>query len=246
MKIIKYKYLNDGLYEITLDDRVITVYEDSIIKNNILLKKEITSKELDNLMKDEEFYEIKRRLINLLNKRLYTKMELLDIIKKEYKDSKLGKEVLDNLSKEGYINDLKYTELYYDDVIRLKNYGPLKVKEELLKKRVDEDIINKCEYLYNKDIETSKIKAYILKKVKLNKDKSSKYLKDKIKYELNNLGYHIELVSMLLDDYDINDEDIYKKEYEKTLEKLKKKYSGKELEYKIKQKMYQKGFNIYE
>ena len=35
-----------------------------------------------------------------------------------------------------------------------------------------------------------------------------------------------------------------KKEYQKYYNKLSKKYKGKELEYKLKQKMYSLGFNI--
>ena len=41
---------------------------------------------------------------------------------------------------------------------------------------------------------------------------------------------------------DIDDNDIYKQEYDKLYRKLSKKYEGKLLEYKIKEKLYQKGF----
>ena len=41
-----------------------------------------------------------------------------------------------------------------------------------------------------------------------------------------------------------DDSKIYEIEYKKVYDKLSKKYSGRELEYKVKEKMYQKGFRI--
>ena len=44
--------------------------------------------------------------------------------------------------------------------------------------------------------------------------------------------------------YNFNDtSDIAKREYEKLYTRLSRKYSGKELEYKIKEKLYQKGLS---
>ena len=60
------------------------------------------------------------------------------------------------------------------------------------------------------------------------------------------LGYEKQLIVSCLDNFEINDSEAYKKEYNKIHDKLSKKYSGKELEYKIKQKLYQKGFLNHE
>ena len=45
-----------------------------------------------------------------------------------------------------------------------------------------------------------------------------------------------------LDDVSFNDSSLREKEYNKLYNKLSKKYSGRELEYRIKQGLYQKGF----
>ena len=42
-----------------------------------------------------------------------------------------------------------------------------------------------------------------------------------------------------------DNEEIARKEYQKYYNKLSKKYSGRELEYKLKQKMYSLGFKDY-
>ena len=53
-----------------------------------------------------------------------------------------------------------------------------------------------------------------------------------------------EVISKVIDNYNFNDTSaIAKKEYEKLYTRLSRKYSGTELEYKIKEKLYQKGLS---
>ena len=61
---------------------------------------------------------------------------------------------------------------------------------------------------------------------------------------LINLGYNSNIINKYLNEYNIDDNKIYQKELEKVKSKLSKKYTGKELEYKIKQNMYRKGFKV--
>lgn len=71
-------------------------------------------------------------------------------------------------------------------------------------------------------------------------------LKRKIQAYLLNLGYSNTYINQALNGKKLVDEDISKQEYQKLYNKLSKKYSGRELEYKIKQKMYQKGFTNFD
>ena len=67
-------------------------------------------------------------------------------------------------------------------------------------------------------------------------------LRKKIIHDLQNLGYSVSLIDEVLSRLDFgNTKDIAKKEAEKLYRRLSKKYSGKELEFKIKEKLYQKG-----
>ena len=90
-----------------------------------------------------------------------------------------------------------------------------------------------------------KLKKIIFKKIKTNHNKSAKVLKQKLLMDLINNGFHQDIIKEVLNNIDISEnEEIAKKEYQKYYNKLSKKYSGKELEYKLKQKMYSLGFNI--
>ena len=67
----------------------------------------------------------------------------------------------------------------------------------------------------------------------------------KILIDLNNEGFKKNLIQQEISKIDFaDDKDLAKKEYDKLYKKLSRKYSGRELELKIKQKLYQKGFSI--
>ena len=65
MEIKNIRKLKNGKYELTLisGDKVIT-YDEVIIKNNLLYKKDITSKEIDEIEKLNTFYDIYNKAIN--------------------------------------------------------------------------------------------------------------------------------------------------------------------------------------
>ena len=78
--------------------------------------------------------------------------------------------------------------------------------------------------------------------IKSNRNKGNSFLKRKIVNELNTEGFSSSLIENEVAKIEFkSDEDIAKKEYEKLHKKLSRKYSGTELELKIKQKLYQKG-----
>ena len=62
--------------------------------------------------------------------------------------------------------------------------------------------------------------------------------------DLTTQGFAVENIKQVLSNVELPQNDnIAKKEYYKLYKKLSKKYSGETLELKIKQKMYQKGFD---
>ena len=242
MIIKKYKYIGKNKYELTIDDENKIFYEDIILRYNLLLKKEITKKELESLIKENEFYEIYYKGIEILNRRKKTKKELKENLKKYYDNETQINKAIERIDKEGYINNKDYSRSYIFDYMNFKNYGPYKIKRQLLDLGVEESIIDEELKVFTKDIIDEKIKKYINKKVKTNTNKSQKSLKEKIIQTLINDGYPKEDIIRNLNDISFDDSTIEKKEYEKLYKKLSNKYSGKELELKLKQKMYQKGF----
>jgi SOS response regulatory protein OraA/RecX len=121
--------------------------------------------------------------------------------------------------------------------------GPNKIRKELEDNDIGNTYIDESLNSFTVELEIERIEKIVDKQIKLNNNKGANLLKKKIQIYLLNLGYTYELINMVLSNKKLVDDNLYKKEYEKLFNQLSKKYSGKELEYKLKQKLYQKGFN---
>ena len=165
MKIIKYKKLPGNKYKITLDNNDIILYEDIIIKNMILLKKEIKENELKQYLDENIFYEAYYKALNYLKVKMRSTNEIEKYLAKEFNKDLIEKIIL-NLTKEGYLNDDYFTKCYINDAINLKNIGPNKIIHELEKLGIDKSIIDKNIKVFTSEKEEKKIKKIIDKKVK--------------------------------------------------------------------------------
>ena len=240
MKIIKYNKLKNNKYEIILENNEkIKVYEDIILKENLLWKKEIESiEELLNKNKDYEIFEISLKRIS---NHVESIKGMMDYLTKKGYSNKSIKETVDKLVNKGYLNDKYYAKSYINNQINLSNDGPLKIKKHLENLEINE--YDYSEYLdIDNNIWYERIKKYLDKQIKINK-KSLYFFKNKMLINLINLGYDREMINDCLNGITIdNYDELRKKEEEKIRKKLEGKYSSEELERKIKEKLYQKGF----
>lgn len=241
MKIEKYKYLNGGKYKVYIDNMPYIIYEDIIIKYNILSKKEITIKELETFLSENDYYLSYYKVLNYLKFRMRSKKEVRNYLEKNKTSKDYIEKIIAKLENEGYLNDKLFCSYYIKDSINLKNIGPLKIKKELQKHDIESNVIDKELETFTKKMQYDKIKKYIAKKEKTNKNKSLYNLKQKITLDLINEGFYKEDIILFLKDLKVDEKKVYDSEYKKLYNKLSKKYQGYELENKIKQKLYQKG-----
>ena len=246
MKIEKFKKRPNGLYTIYLDNfNSYDFYEEIILKYELLLTKNIEEDELNEIIKDNKNYESYYDALKTLKRTIKTKEE----IRKLLTEKKYSKEnitfAINTLEKQGYLNDKNYAKSYVHNCIITTTKGPKKIILELEKKGIKEEDYKEALEEYTESIEKEKIEKLISKKIKSNHNKSAKILKQKLLQDLTNNGFHQDIIKEVLNSTAIEEnDDIAKKEYQKYYNKLSKKYSGKELEYKLKQKMYSLGFNI--
>ncbi len=246
MKIEKFKKRPNGLYTIYLDNfNSYDFYEEIILKYELLITKTIEEDELNRIIKDNNNYESYYETLKVLKRTIKTKEE----IKRLLTDKKYNKEnisfTITTLEKQGYINDKNYSKSYVHNSIITTNKGPKKIALELEKKGVEPSDYSEALEEYNTSLEKEKIEKLISKKIKANHNKSAKVLKQKLQVDLINNGFSKDIIKEVLNSLNIEEnDDIMKKEYQKYYNKLSKKYKGKELEYKLKQKMYSLGFNI--
>ena len=249
MKINKFTKNRNGMYIITFEDNSkIKIHEDLILKYDLLISKSLDDDLKEKILSENKTYEIYEVAISYINKKLRSKKELINYLKKkEYSSEDIGRVVL-LLTDSGFLNNDIYANSFVHDHIVLSMDGPNKIRKELEDNGIDNDLIYKVMENYTLELEMERIEKIVDKQIKLNKNKGANLLKKKIQMYLLNLGYNIENINKVLNFKKLDSEDLYKKEYEKAYNKLSKKYDGKELEYKLKQYMYQKGFsyNDYE
>ena len=244
MKIKSFKKKKNNIYEVLLDnDTQINLYDDIILKYELLLKKEIDNNILNKIVEENKYLESYYIALKFINVRLRTEKE----IRKKLKDysNNIVLYTINRLKKEGYLNDIIYIKSYINDEINLKMVGQNKILFDLKKMGFNEkDILNYLDSI-DREVFINKIDKYISKRININHNLSGMFLKQKIVGELINKGFIKEDILSILDNYDIKDDkSIYDKEYNKIKNKLIKKYSGDELDYQIKNKLYQKGYKI--
>lgn len=244
MNVIKYKKMKDGLYKLVLSNgKEMKVYEDVILKYDLLLKKDIDAKTIIEVQEANKEYEAYYMVLNSLKRRAKTVKECREyLVKKEYDDEIINR-VIDKLVKQKYLDDERYAYSYLNEQLIMTKNGPKKIMVNMRKKGLSEDIINVVITEYSKEEQEEKITKIINYSIKTNRSKGPFVLKKKIITKLKLEGFDDDLISKCLNRVEFKqDEKQYQKEYSKLYERYKNKYSGRELELFIEKKLYQKGY----
>ncbi len=243
MKILKYKKLRGNLYKIITDKAEYKLFDDIIIKYGLLLKKDITEDELNKILGENNYflaYDIGLRAISV---KLRTEKELTSILKKKGFNGKEINYAIDRLNKGGYLNHKVYIEAYIHDMLNLYIVGEDKIYHDLIDLGFKDKEITPFLEKINKDIYIDKINKYINKKLKGNKN-SAKEFKRKTLNELINKGFKKGDILSCLDNIEIQDnEEIINRLVNKLYKKYIIKYDSYTTKLKIKNYLYQKGYN---
>lgn len=246
MKIEKYTKDKGNKYKVLIDDINYTMYDDVIVKYSLLLRNEISEKELKAIVEENDKLSNYYDSIRYITKKMRSKLEIKEFLRKKMVNEKVINETIKKLEENHFLNEELFIKAYVNDQINLTNNGKNKILKGLVKLGIDND--SASTYLDNIDNEVfmSKIDKYVDKKISTNKNSSIYMLKNKIMTDLINLGYKKSDIVEVLNSKEINDDEAKKREYEKIKRSLEKKYSGDVLEYKIREKLYRKGFRSNE
>lgn len=245
MKVKKYKYLGASRYKVFFNDNEYILYEDIIIKYNILLRDDLNEKDFETFLIDNAYYEAYYKAIKYIGIKLRTKKEVENYLKKNNINTEVINDVIKRLEKDGFLDQKLYAKSYIYDQINLKTTGPEKIKKDLLQLGIKKEIIEDEIGEFDEKTINEKLNKLIDKTLK-NNTKSAYYIKNKIIINLINLGYKKEDIINVLNTKQIDDRASYQKEYDKLYKKYSKKYTGQQLDYFVRQKLYAKGYRIDE
>ena len=203
IKIIKYKIENNGKYKLFLEDgSSIDTYEDVILKNNLLYKKDIDDSLYNIIMNDNVYEEAYSKSINYIGIRLRSINEMKVYLKSKKYSEEVINIIIERLIKNNLLNDAIFTQAFINDKLNFTTMGPYKIELELKKHNIDNNIISKCISTIDEDIIYEKINKLITKFIKSNKKYKGFLLKNKIYTNLINLGYSSSMILEVLNNYE--------------------------------------------
>lgn len=245
IKIKSFKKVKRNSYQINFfsNHESIILYDEIILKYNLLIKKELNKNLLKKLILENVSLDCYYKGLNYLNYKRRSKKEIKNYLEK---NGFLKEEIelcLIRLEKEGYIDEKKYLKSFINDQIYLNNHGPLKILQKLKLLGFQEKEITDYLETFGNSIWQDKIVSIVNKKIKSNRHLGALKLKEKLMYSLLSEGFKKEDVNNVLDkmSFSSNNTILYK-ETEKLYANLNRKYEGNILRYKLRIKLLSRGF----
>lgn len=247
MKIDKVQKMPSGKYKIVLDSGdKITTYDDVILEKGLLYHKDISFEDLKELNQKTEYYDIYYKAVKMISVKYRSEKEIREFLKEKELSKEKKEQIVKRLKDTGLINDERYMHSYINDRMHLSSDGPYAIGKYLTSHGIDENKVTKAlQEIRTEEIE-NKIKDLLSKKIKTNHKDSPYVLKQKLVQTLGNKGFDKTMVASIFDTLEVKEEGLLMKEYEKQYKRLSKKYSGRDLLFQIRQKLYSKGFHADE
>jgi regulatory protein len=245
MEIKSFKKEKGNKYKIIFKDNTdIILYDDVIVKYNLLINKIIDNKKIEEIVSYNNNLDAYYIALKYINKKMCTKLEIEKYLAKKDFNQEIIKETINKLENNKAIDEKLYVKSYCNDKINFSNIGPNKIATKLSLLGIKKEEIYDYLETIDKNIWLNKINKLIDKKIKSNKNYSVSLLKNKILNSLINDGYDKNMIIDVLNNKNIEvNTNIILKEYNKQKNKLVKKYDGEALEFQIKLKLKSKGFS---
>lgn len=201
MKIIKYEKNKNGKYKIHLEDNsTISTYENVILKNNLLYKKDIQQDTYEKIIEDNEYEQAYLKCLNYIKIRLRSEFEINKYLSNKNYREEVIEETIKKLKRENLINEQRFAFAYVHDKFKFSTAGPYRITYELKQQKISEEIINMAIDTITTSQQEDKINKLIQKQIKSSK-KTNYQLKNKIYTKLLNLGYSKDLILKNLNNY---------------------------------------------
>lgn len=198
MKINKYKKVGKNKYKVYFDNNEIILFEDVILKYDLLLLKDVSLELLDKIIDENKFYEAYDMSLNYIETKMRNKSEIIKYLKrKDYSDELINK-VISKLVDLKILDDKLYIQAFINDKINLSNDGPYKIKKSLLELEFNENDIDNYLNNFDESIWENKLIKIVNKKKRLMDNKSYYMFITKLKNDLFNLGYDKYMIDNIL------------------------------------------------
>lgn len=202
MRIEKYELTKKNIYNVYLSNGEVLELNGKVITDNeLLIKKEIDNELYDKLKRDNTICMLVDTSVKYIDRRLRSIKELKDYLKNKEEDTTITEEVIDKLIDNKYLDDDRFTKAFIKDKLNFTNWGDYKIKNELKRLGVNEEIIYNNMINIDDNIYYERIDKIINKDISTNKKYNGIKLKNKTYNHLLTLGYSKEKVISIINNY---------------------------------------------
>ena len=198
------RIVKKGKNDVTIyfdNDTVMFLNVEVFLKNGLKKGDEISDDRFSFLIDQNKLFHIKQKAFRLLGRRQHSSSELRRKLWDKDYEQKLVDEVLNDLTKNGYIDDAEFIRAFVAEKSRVKNWSRKRIKSELLKRGLNLSLVDKIssgqtdESDYENAISVAKKKFEVLTRRNL----ELKELRNKLSTYLFSKGFDYDLIKTVVD-----------------------------------------------
>lgn len=190
MKIEKYEKTGKDKYRLYLDNgEVLDTYDNVILKNDLLLKKELSLSDYQIVIEESNIEGHYLACLKYISVRVRSSKEIRDYLRRRnVLDSDIDI-IVEKLIKDKALNDDYFCECFIKDKLRFTTMGEYRIVNELKRHQISDEVIYKYSYLMDEEIILDKINKLVDKQIRSNRKLENYKLRNKIYNHLLGLGY---------------------------------------------------------
>jgi regulatory protein len=181
-------------------DSLLFLAVEVFLKSGLKKGDDISEDRFSFLIEQNKLFHIKQRAFRLLGRRQHSSSELRRKLWNKDYEQKLIDEVIEDLQKNGYLDDKEFIRAFVAEKSKAKNWSSKKIKGELFKRGVASKLID--ETLNHQPVESDNESAMKLAKKKyevlLKRNLESKDLRNKLSAYLFSKGFDYELIKEVI------------------------------------------------
>ena len=193
------RIVQKGKNDVTIhfdNDSMLFLAVEVFIKSGLKKGDDISEDRFSFLIEQNKLFHIRQRAFRLLGRRQHASFELSRKLWNKDYEQKLIDEVIDDLQKKGYLNDIEFIRAFVAEKSKTKNWSTKKIKSELLKRGIDLKLIDRMlnGQTVESDFENAMKLANKKYEVLLKRNLERKDLRNKLSTYLFSKGFEYDLI----------------------------------------------------
>ncbi|ADU29235.1 recombination regulator RecX [Evansella cellulosilytica] len=232
------------------EEYAFSVSEDVFIKHHLSKGKELSQQEIANIREEDVLDKAFQKTLNYISYRMRSEKEVFTYLKDLEISPEDAHNLIDRLKDLNVLDDLMFAEAFVRTKKNTQKKGPFIIEQELYEKGISQKHIDQAMKQYPMEEQLENAMVIISKKKSGYKSDSQKQKKQKMHQFLLQRGFSTNVAKEAIEESDLDNsfnEDLewqaIAKQGEKALRKFMK-YENYERDMRIKQFLYQKGFQI--